>query len=44
MNRGLLVQRFGTKQALREIFTAMWLGESLYRIIEIFREIEAGDN
>lgn len=44
MNRRLLVQRFETKQALREILTAMWLGEALYRLVEIFREIEAGDN
>jgi hypothetical protein len=44
MSRKLLVQRFETNKALREIFTAMWLGESLYRLIEIFREIDIGDN
>ena len=44
MSRRLLVQRFETKQALREIFTAMWLGESLYRLVEILREIEAENN
>ncbi|MDD3262615.1 MAG: hypothetical protein PHR61_02110 [Candidatus Absconditabacteria bacterium] len=44
MSRRLLVQRFETNKALREIFTAMGLGESLYRLIEIFREIDIGDN
>ncbi len=40
MSRRFLVQRFDTKQALREIFTAMWFGESLYRLVELLLEVE----
>lgn len=43
MSRRTLVQRFETKQALRDVLTAIWLEEALYKLVEILREIEAGN-
>jgi len=40
MSRLILLQNFETKQSLREVFNAMGLGEALYRLLEIFREID----
>jgi len=42
--RRLVLQRFETKQALREVFNTMSLGEALYKLVEIFKEIEAENN
>lgn len=44
MNRGILLQRFESKQSLREVFNAMTLWEALYKLVEIFKEIEAENN